>query len=48
MSEATKAGEPATLGQKMGKWWKIGRTEDQPLIFALLLVVIAIALYFFL
>jgi len=47
MSEATKAGEPATLGQKMGKW-RIGRTEDQPLIFALLLVVIAIALYFFL
>jgi hypothetical protein len=48
MSEATKAGEPATLGQKMGKWWRIGRTEDQPLIFALLLVVIAIARYFFL
>ena len=48
MSEVAKAGEPAILGQKMGKWWSIGRTEDQPLIFALLLVVIAMALYFFL
>src|SRR5262249_25738806 len=31
MSEVAKAGEPATLGQKIGKWWRIGRT-DQPLI----------------
>ena len=47
MSEVAKAEEPASLGQKMGKWWKFGRDEDQPLIFALLLVVVAIALYLF-
>jgi hypothetical protein len=26
-----------TLDQKISKWWTLGRTEDQPLIFALLL-----------
>jgi hypothetical protein len=41
MSEVAKAGEPVTLGQKMGKWWRFGRTEDQQLVFALLLVLIA-------
>ena len=41
MSEVAKAGEPVTLGQKMGKWWRFGRTEDQQLVFALQLVLIA-------
>jgi hypothetical protein len=41
MSEVAKAGEPVTLGQKMGKWWRFGRTEDQQLVFALMLVLIA-------
>jgi hypothetical protein len=41
MSEVAKAGEPVTLGQKMGKWWRFGRTEDQQSVFAILLVLIA-------
>jgi hypothetical protein len=48
MSEVAKAEEPVMLGQKIQKWWRFGRAEDQPLIFALLLVVIAVAFYFFL
>jgi hypothetical protein len=48
MSEVAKAGEPVTFGQKIQKWSRFGRDEDQPLLFALLLVVAAIALYFFL
>jgi len=45
MSEVTKAVEPVTF-----KWWRerFGRSEDQPLFFALLLVLIAITLYVFL
>jgi len=44
MSEVTKAVEPVTF-----KWWRegFGRAEDQPLFFALLLVLIAITLYVF-
>jgi hypothetical protein len=43
MGEVAKAEEPVTLAQRI----RIGREEDQPLVFALLLVVIAVALYYF-
>jgi len=45
MSEITKGVEPVTF-----KWWRerFGRSEDQPLFFALLFVLIAITLYVFL
>ena len=44
MSEVAKAVEPVTF-----KWWieRFGKSEDQPLFFALLLVLIAITLYVF-
>jgi hypothetical protein len=49
VEEFAKASEPLTFGQKVRQWWsaRFGRTEDQPLIFALLLVLIAITLYVF-
>ena len=50
MAEVTKASEPISFGQKVRQWWsnRFGRSEDQPLFFALLLVLIAITLYVFL
>jgi len=44
MSEVTRAVEPVTF-----KWRRehFGRSEDQPLFFALLLVLIAITIYVF-
>jgi hypothetical protein len=48
MGEVAKAEEPVTLAQRIQKRWRFGRDEDQPLIFALLLVLVAIALYLFL
>jgi hypothetical protein len=41
---------PATFGHKVRQWWsdRFGRSEDQPLFFALLIVLIAIILYAFL
>jgi hypothetical protein len=46
--EIGKAAEPVTFSHKVDKWWRFGRADDQPLILALLLVFIAITLYFFL
>jgi hypothetical protein len=46
--EIAKADEPVTMSHKVDKWWRVGRSEDQPLILALLLILIAITLYFFL
>jgi hypothetical protein len=55
--EVAKAVEPVPLGHKILNmkrgafdWWRnyLGRSEDQPLIFALLFVLIAITLYVFL
>ena len=50
MVEVVKATEPVNFGQKVCQWWsaRFGRSEDQPVIFALLIVLIAIALYAFL
>jgi hypothetical protein len=48
MTEIAKAEEPLTLDQKIRKWWRFGKDEDQPLLLALLLVLISITLYFFL
>jgi hypothetical protein len=50
VAEFTKASEPVSLGQKVRQWWsnRFGRSEDQPLILALLIVLIAITLYIFL
>ena len=45
--EIAKAEEPATMSHNVDKWWRFGRSEDQPLILALLLLLIAITLYFF-
>jgi hypothetical protein len=52
--EVAKAVEPIGFGtkilnMKIGHWWRdyFGRAEDQPLFFALLLVLIAITLYAF-
>jgi hypothetical protein len=38
-----------TVGQRVREWWtaRFGRSDDQPLIFALLLVLIAITIYAF-
>jgi hypothetical protein len=49
-AEVAKAVEPVTFGQKVRQWWsaRFGRSEDQPLFFALLIVLIAIILYAFL
>jgi hypothetical protein len=49
VSEFSKAREPLTFGQKVRQWWtaRFGRSDDQPLIFALLLVLIAITIYIF-
>ena len=49
MSEVTKASEPVTFGQKVRQWWsaRFGRPEDQPVFFALLIVLIAITGYVF-
>ena len=46
MVEVTKATEPIGSGQKVHKWWSahFGRSEDQPVFFALLVVAIAITL----
>jgi hypothetical protein len=41
--EITKAEGRA---HKLDQWWRFGRSEDQPLILALVLVLIAITLYF--
>jgi hypothetical protein len=55
--EVAKAVEPVALSHKILKmktgafdWWlnRFGRSEDQPVIFALLFVLIAITLYVFL
>jgi hypothetical protein len=46
--EIAKAEEPVTMSHNIDKWWRFGRPEDQPLILALLLVLIAISLYVFL
>jgi hypothetical protein len=46
--EIAKAREQVTFSHKVDKWWRFGSPEDQPLILALLLVLIAITLYFFL
>jgi hypothetical protein len=50
MAEVTRASEPITFGQKVRKWWSahFGRSEDQPVFFALLVVAIAIIIYAFL
>ncbi len=50
MAEVAKASEPVPFGHKVRQWWsaRFGRSDDQPLIFALLLVLIAITLYAFL
>jgi hypothetical protein len=44
--EIAKAEEPVTLSHSIDSWWRFGRSEDQPLILALLLVLIATILYF--
>jgi hypothetical protein len=46
MAEVAKAEEPVPLASKISKWWRFGRPEDQPFILALLIVLIAITLYF--
>jgi hypothetical protein len=46
--EITKAEEPMTMSHNIDNWWRFGKPEDQPLILALLLVLIAISLYVFL
>jgi len=46
--EIAKAEEPMTMNHYLDNWWRFGRPEDQPLILAFLLVLIAIALYVFL
>jgi hypothetical protein len=46
--EIAKAEGPVTMSHTVDKWWRLGRPEDQPLILALLFVLIAIALYVFL
>jgi hypothetical protein len=46
--EIAKAEGPVTMSHTVDKWWRFGRPEDQPLILALLFVLIAIALYVFL
>ena len=46
--EIAKARGSDTFAYKVDKWWRFGRSDDQPLILALLLVLIAITLYFFL
>ena len=52
--EVAKAVEPVSFGHKIltmnTSWWRdhFGKADDQPLFFALLLVFIAITLYFFL
>jgi hypothetical protein len=50
VAEFATASEPVSFGQKVRRWWtaRFGRSEDQPLIFALLLVLIAITFNFFL
>ena len=47
-TEIAKARGPDTFAYKVDKWWRFGSSDDQPLILALLLVLIAITLYFFL
>jgi len=47
-TEIAKARGPVTFSDKVDKWGRFGRSDDQPLILALLLVLIAITLYFFL
>jgi hypothetical protein len=52
-AEVALAVEPVTFGHKIltmiSDWWieRFGRSEDQPLFFALLLVLIAITIYVF-
>jgi hypothetical protein len=48
-TEIAKASEPVSFGQKVRQWWsnRFGRSEDQPLFLALLIVLIAITLYVF-
>jgi len=46
--EIAKAEEPVTISHNIDSWWRFGKPEDQPLILALLLVLIAISLYVFL
>jgi hypothetical protein len=50
VAEFDKASEPVSFGHKVRQWWsaRFGRSEDQPLIFAVLLVLIAIILNFLL
>jgi hypothetical protein len=50
VAEFAKASEPVSFGQKVRQWSSahFGRSEDQPLILALLIVLIAITLYVFL
>ena len=50
MVEVGRATEPLTFGQKVRRWWSahFSRSEDQPLFFALLFVLITITLYVFL
>ena len=56
VAEFTKAVEPVTFSHKIltmktdaSHWWieRFGKSEDQPLFFALLLVLIAITIYVF-
>ena len=44
-TKIAKAREQVTFSHKVDRWWRFGTFEDQPLILALLLVVIAITLY---
>jgi hypothetical protein len=50
MAEFAKASEPVSFGHKVRQCWstRFGRSVDQPVFFALLLVLIAITLYIFL
>jgi hypothetical protein len=49
VAEFAKASEPVSFGQRVRQWWSagFGRSEDQPLFLAFLIVLIAITLYVF-